>query len=62
MWEIWEIVGNLLILVYDDRCQDRKGHFMVETTMWEGRTSSSDLVNNKQQPQETSLGDRRGGA
>ncbi|KAI2640045.1 hypothetical protein GGS21DRAFT_393954 [Xylaria nigripes] len=25
------------------RCQDRKGKFLVETTMWEGRTSYPDL-------------------
>ncbi|KAI1148507.1 hypothetical protein F4825DRAFT_93991 [Nemania diffusa] len=40
------------------RCQDRKGNFMVETTMWEERTDSAD-----KEPRNGRVGDAaRGGA
>ncbi|KAI0110747.1 hypothetical protein GGR51DRAFT_75208 [Nemania sp. FL0031] len=42
------------------RCQDRKGNFMVETTMWETRTSPSSPVDKG--PRNGGIGDGRGGA
>ncbi|GAW12838.1 hypothetical protein ANO14919_022090 [Xylariales sp. No.14919] len=42
------------------RCQDRKGTFMVETTMWEGRTPPPEPVD--QRPRDSSVGDAQGGA
>ncbi|KAI1428695.1 hypothetical protein F5Y12DRAFT_710990 [Xylaria sp. FL1777] len=42
------------------RCQDRKGKFLVETTMWEGKMSPPNSVD--KEPRDTSLGDGRGGA
>lgn len=42
----------------NNSCQDRKGNFMVETTMWEERTDSAD-----KEPRNGRVGDAaRGGA
>ncbi|KAI1821478.1 hypothetical protein F4861DRAFT_457709 [Xylaria intraflava] len=45
------------------RCQDRKGKFLVETTMWEGRTSPPELGVEKEPGGDRGLGvgDGRGG-
>ncbi|KAI1345870.1 hypothetical protein F5Y01DRAFT_40158 [Xylaria sp. FL0043] len=42
------------------RCQDRKGEFLVETTMWEGRAVPPDSVD--KEAQDTALGGGSGGA
>ncbi|KAI1126618.1 hypothetical protein F5Y10DRAFT_209602 [Nemania abortiva] len=42
------------------RCQYQKGKFMVETTMWEGKTPAPDSVDKG--PRDGNLGDGRGGA